>query len=101
MLANEPTPFLSTIQVGITLVRIFAGAFGGATIAKGLAAYLGKFPALAPYSDALSINFVVLVIYLTLIFGELVPGLHSIMRNQLPLTLQNLCYIYLSLQSRL
>ena len=74
MLANEPTPFLSTIQVGITLVGIFAGAFGGATIAKELAAYLGKSPALAPYSDALSITFVVLVItYLTLIFGELVP----------------------------
>ncbi len=73
-LANEPTPFLSTIQIGITLVGIFAGAFGGATIAGGLAAYLGKFPALAPYSGVLSITFVVLIItYLTLIFGELVP----------------------------
>ena len=74
MLANEPTPFLSTIQIGITLVGIFAGAFGGATIAEGLAAYLAKFPTLAPYSSALSITFVVFVItYLTLIFGELVP----------------------------
>jgi len=73
-LADEPTPFLSTIQIGITLVGIFAGAFGGATIAEGLAAYLGKFPALAPYSGVLSITFVVLIItYLTLIFGELVP----------------------------
>ncbi|MHC1757638.1 MAG: hemolysin family protein [Methanosarcina sp.] len=73
-LANEPTPFLSTIQIGITLVGIFAGAFGGATIAERLASYLRDFPALAPYSDALSITLVVLVItYLTLIFGELVP----------------------------
>jgi putative hemolysin len=73
-LANEPTPFLSTIQIGITLVGIFAGAFSGATIAGGLASYLREFPALAPYSGALSITFVVLVItYLTLIFGELVP----------------------------
>lgn len=73
-LANEPTPFLSTIQIGITLVGIFAGAFGGATIARGLAAYLGEFPALAPYSSGLSIIFVVIAItYLTLIFGELVP----------------------------
>ncbi len=73
-LANEPTPFLSTIQIGITLVGIFAGAFGGATLAGGLTAYLGKFPSLAPYSGALSITFVVIVItYLTLIFGELVP----------------------------
>ncbi len=73
-LANEPTPFLSTVQIGITLVGIFAGAFGGATIAEGFAAYLREFPALAPYSVLLSITLVVLVItYLTLIFGELVP----------------------------
>jgi putative hemolysin len=73
-LVHEPTQFLSTVQIGITLVGIFAGAFGGATVAKGLSAYLKEFPALAPYSDLLSILLVVLVItYLTLIFGELVP----------------------------
>ncbi|MHB8101565.1 MAG: hemolysin family protein [Methanosarcina sp.] len=73
-LANEPTSFLSTIQIGITLVGIFAGAFGGATIAEGLAAYLRQFPFLSTYSDALSITLVVIPIsYLTLIFGELVP----------------------------
>jgi len=73
-LAHEPTTFLSTIQIGITLVGIFAGAFGGATIAEELATYIRELPALAPYSDLLSIILVVLVItYLTLIFGELVP----------------------------
>lgn len=73
-LANDPTQFLSTIQIGITLVGIFVGAFGGATIAEELASYLQEIPTLAPYSDALSITLVVLVItYLTLIFGELVP----------------------------
>lgn len=73
-LANEPTPFLSTIQVGITLVGILAGVFGGATIAEELAAYFTKFPVLAPYSEALGITLVVLLItYLTLVFGELVP----------------------------
>ncbi|AGB48908.1 CBS domain-containing protein [Methanomethylovorans hollandica DSM 15978] len=73
-LSGRLTSFLSTIQIGITLVGILAGAFGGATVAKGLAAYLGNFPAIAPYSNAMSITFVVLVItYLTLIFGELVP----------------------------
>lgn len=73
-LANEPTHFLSTVQIGITLVGIFAGAFGGATIAEGLAAHLRQFPFLSTYSDALSITLVVLPIsYLTLIFGELVP----------------------------
>lgn len=73
-LANEPTSFLSTIQIGITLVGIFAGAFGGATIADGLTIYFNEFPFLAPYSHAISITLVVIVItYLTLIFGELVP----------------------------
>ncbi len=73
-LAEEPTPFLSTIQIGITLVGIFAGAYGGVTIAKGLAVYCTAIPSLAPYAEALSITLVVLVItYLTLIFGELVP----------------------------
>lgn len=73
-LANTPTPFLSTIQIGITLVGICAGAFGGATIAEGLSTYLKNIPTLAPYSDIISITLVVVVItYLTLIFGELVP----------------------------
>ena len=73
-LHNEPTHFLSTIQIGITLVGILAGAFGGATIAEELATYLKEFPLLAPYSEILAIILVVVVItYLTLIFGELVP----------------------------
>jgi len=73
-LSTKLTPFLSTIQIGITLVGILAGAFGGATVAEGLAVYLKDFSVLAPYSNALSITLVVLVItYLTLILGELVP----------------------------
>ncbi|MCQ6963324.1 hemolysin family protein [Methanolobus chelungpuianus] len=73
-LSNELTPFLSTIQIGITLIGILAGAYGGATIAQGLAGYLSEFSALARYSDALSIVIVVVTItYLTLVVGELVP----------------------------
>jgi magnesium and cobalt exporter, CNNM family len=73
-LAEEPTQFLSTTQVGITLIGILAGAYGGATLSENLAVYLEMFPPLAPYSDAISIIIVVLVItYLTLVIGELVP----------------------------
>ncbi len=73
-LANSPGDFLSTIQVGITLVGIFAGAFGGATIAKELAPYIAGIPSLAPYSDMISIVVVVLPItYLSIVVGELVP----------------------------
>jgi putative hemolysin len=73
-LAKNPSKFLSTVQIGITFVGIFAGAFGGGTIARSLAAYLDTLPLLAPYSQGLGLLIVVLVItYLSLILGELVP----------------------------
>jgi putative hemolysin len=73
-LANAPGRFLSTIQIGITLVGILAGAFGGATIAEKLAAALSDVPWLAPYRHAIGLGVVVLgITYLSLIFGELVP----------------------------
>lgn len=73
-LANEPTNFLSTIQIGITLVGTLAGAFGGATVARDLAVWLEAVPALAAHSDFISIGIVVVSItYAMLIFGELVP----------------------------
>jgi putative hemolysin len=73
-LANNPNQFLSTIQIGITLIGILAGAFGGATIARELAIILNNIPWLGPYSHSLSLGLVVLVItYVSLVVGELVP----------------------------
>jgi len=73
-LASAPNGFLSTVQIGITLVGILAGAFGGATMAEHLAAYLGQVPGLASSSKALGFGIVVVTItYLSLIIGELVP----------------------------
>lgn len=73
-LANNPDRFLSTIQIGITLVGILAGALGGATIAKQIGFRLSDVPTLAPYGEAIGLGIVVLAItYLSLIFGELVP----------------------------
>ena len=73
-LASEPTQFLSTVQIGITLVGILAGAFGGATIAGVLDDHFEHVPGLGPYSETLSLAIVVLAItYLSLIIGELVP----------------------------
>jgi putative hemolysin len=73
-LSNKPTRFLSTIQVGITTIGILSGAFGGATIAEEIATNLSKVVWLEPYSEAIGIAIVVLIItYFTLIFGELVP----------------------------
>ncbi|AFY50463.1 CBS domain-containing protein [Nostoc sp. PCC 7524] len=73
-LAESPNNFLSTIQVGISLIGILTGAFGGATIASRLAVHIRRIPFLALYSEAISFGIVVLIItYLSLIVGELVP----------------------------
>jgi putative hemolysin len=73
-LAGEPTLFLSTIQIGITLIGILSGAFGGATIAEELASFFAEHTWLVPYSETLSVTIVVLIVtYLTLVIGELVP----------------------------
>src|SRR5215475_3365252 len=73
-LAEAPVRYLSTVQIGITLIGILAGAFGGATISAHLARSLNRIPALAPYSEAISLVVVVMTItYLSLVVGELVP----------------------------
>lgn len=73
-LSENPNRFLSTVQIGITLIGILAGAFGGATIAKDFGAQLAQIEFLRPYSDALAVFLVVLLTtYLSLIIGELVP----------------------------
>lgn len=73
-LIEHPNNFLSTVQIGITLIGVFAGAYGGASIAARLAIELQRFPVLAPYSAQISLGLVVLAItYLSLVIGELVP----------------------------
>ncbi|MDP3486249.1 MAG: hemolysin family protein [Methanobacteriaceae archaeon] len=73
-LLESPNQFLSAVQIGITLIGILAGAFGGATISIYLNNYLSGFSFLAPYSDTLSIIIVVLIItYFSLVVGELFP----------------------------
>ena len=73
-LANNPNRFLSTVQIGITLVGILAGAFGGRALTESLAAELQSIPVVAPYSRSLALGIVVLSItYFSVIFGELVP----------------------------
>jgi len=73
-LAGDPTQFLSTVQIGITVIGILAGAFGGATLAGPLAEIFADIPLIAPYSGPLAVATVVAAItYLTLVVGELVP----------------------------
>jgi putative hemolysin len=74
ILTQQPNLFLSTVQVGITFVGTFAGAFGGATIAEELALVLDPIPYIGANSQAVSLGVVVgAIAYLSLVFGELVP----------------------------
>lgn len=73
-LANSPNDFLSTVQIGITLIGILSGAVGGATLAQRLEPILDAIPLLSPYSEGLSVAIVVTIItYLSLVIGELIP----------------------------
>ncbi|MFY8094096.1 MAG: hemolysin family protein [Niveispirillum sp.] len=73
-LQEDPSRFLSTVQIGITLIGVINGAVGGATLAERLAPFLETIPAVTGYGETLSIVIVVMVItYLSLIAGELVP----------------------------
>jgi putative hemolysin len=74
LLASDPGKFLSTVQIGITLVGVLSGAFSGATIGLRLASWLMGFGMSASVADAIGIGAVVAVItYASLIIGELVP----------------------------
>lgn len=73
-LASDPSKFLSAVQIGITLIGIANGAFGGATLTAPLADVLSKLPGpLAGASRFAGIGVVIVITYLSLIIGELVP----------------------------
>ena len=73
-LANAPNQFLGTVQIGITLLAILSGALGESVIARQLLLLLSLIPWLTPYREAIaSITAVLIITYLTLVIGELVP----------------------------
>lgn len=73
-LAESPNRFLPAVQVGITLVGLLAGAFGGITFAEQIAAALKSLPALAEYAEAIGVGIVVAALtFCSLVIGELVP----------------------------
>jgi putative hemolysin len=73
-LAGSPNDFLSTVQIGITLIGILSGAVGGATLAQRLEQRLRQVEVLIPWSEALAVGLVVgAITYLSLVIGELVP----------------------------
>jgi len=73
-LANHPDNFLSTVQIGITLIGIFTGIYSGDKIIEDVKIWLNQFPYLLQYSQGLA-TFIVLILvtFLSLILGELLP----------------------------
>lgn len=73
-LHNSPNVFLSTIQIGITLVGILSGAVGEALVADDIEIFLAQFPLLADYREPIATTIVVVgITYMSLVIGELVP----------------------------
>lgn len=73
-LADSPSRFLSTVQVGITLIGIFNGAFGEAALVEKLSPQIAAIPALAEYAEKIALGIVVVSITFTsIVLGELVP----------------------------
>jgi putative hemolysin len=73
-LANHPDNFLSTVQIGITLIGILTGIYSGEKLTDDFIAFLNRYALTRPYSEGLATAIIVILItYFTLILGELVP----------------------------
>ena len=72
-LASNPEDFLSTVQVGITLINVLIGLYGGAAISTDIAELIGKFELLYPYREKISYSLVVIFITYFTVLGEVIP----------------------------
>ena len=73
-LANAPNKFLSTVQIGITLIGILTGIFSGNKITSDVKLFVTQFESLEPYADSISVAVVVIVLtFFSLVLGELLP----------------------------
>jgi len=73
-LADDPGRFLSTVQIGITMVGVVAGAYGGSTLGERLGGWLARQPGLEDYGQALGVALVIVAItYASIVLGELIP----------------------------
>ena len=73
-LAGNPNTFLSTVQIGITLIGILTGLYSGDKITDDLRAFVERIDMLKPYSESLAVGLVVIIItYFSIVFGELIP----------------------------
>lgn len=73
-LANSPNKFLSTVQIGITLIGILTGIYSGDKVTDDVKVIIDGFPVLKPYADNISVGIVVVILtFFSLVLGELLP----------------------------
>jgi len=73
-LANSPNKFLSTVQIGITLIGILTGIYSGDKITNDVQGFVSSFTLLKPYSDSIGVGIVVIILtFFSLVLGELLP----------------------------
>lgn len=73
-LSEHPTRFLSTVQIGITLIGVLLGVYSGENLTSGFTAFISRYEWLQPYAYNISVGAIVLLItYFSIIFGELLP----------------------------
>jgi putative hemolysin len=73
-LANSPNKFLSTVQIGITLIGILTGIYSGEKVTEDVKLFLEGYTVLQPYSQSLSVGIVVVILtFFSLVLGELLP----------------------------
>ena len=83
-LAEDPHRFLPAVQVGITMISILSGVFGGAHVAALLTPTIASVPVLAPFAEGIGLGVVVVLItYFTMVIGELVPKQLALRRPEI------------------
>lgn len=82
-LAANPEKFLSTAQIGITLISILTGVYSGEKFSKHLIPFFEQFDSLSKYADTIATSVVVVVVtFLSIIFGELIPKKFGLLRAE-------------------
>lgn len=82
-MSNHPELFLSAVQIGITLIAIITGVYSGERFSKDLQPAIEKITPLQPYANVISTTLIVIVVtFLSIIFGELIPKRIGLLRSE-------------------
>ena len=82
-MSSHPELFLSSVQIGITLISIVTGVYSGERFSKDLQPVVEKIEALRPYAEGISTTFIIIIVtFLSIIFGELIPKRIGLLRSE-------------------